>query len=111
MEISEIRNYCGQIYADTYSNERSRIEKEIVSGSKNSLVPKSKAGEIETASQKEAIKQATIEGIKHFSNVEAALIWCAVYETHVHRKSGINDADTISNIFLFCLYAPRKDIP
>lgn len=98
MTISDIRNYCGQIYADTYSNERQRIENEIITGSRTGVIPVSKESEIETASQKEAIKIATIEGIKHFPDVEAALIWRAVYETHVHRKSGINDADTISKV-------------
>lgn len=98
MTISDIRDYCGQIYADTYIHERQRIESEIIASSRTGIVPVSKEGAIETASQKEAIKNATIEGIKHFPDVEAALIWRAVYETHVHRKSGINDADTISKV-------------
>lgn len=98
MTIAEIRDFCGTIYANTYACERQRIEAEILSTSRAGLIPASKEGEIETASQKEAIKVATIEGIKHFPEVEAALIWRAVYETHVHRKSGINDADTISKV-------------
>lgn len=98
MNIGEIRDFCGRIYADTYTCERQRIENEIISSSRTGLIPASKEGEIETASQKEAIKIATIEGIKRFPDVEAALIWRAVYETHVHRKSGINDADTISKV-------------
>ncbi len=98
MLISDIRDYCGQIYADTYTRERLRIENEILAHSGTGTYPVSKKGEIETASQKEAIKKATIEGIKHFPSVEAALIWRAVYETHIHRKSGINDADIISKV-------------
>lgn len=98
MTISDIRDYCGRIYADTYTAEKHRIENEIITASRTGIVPASKEGEIETASQKEAIKNATIAGIEHFPNVEAALIWRVVYETHVHRKSGINDADTISKV-------------
>lgn len=98
MNISDIRDYCGRIYADTYIQERQRTESEILANFKTGIVPVSKESEIETTSQKEAIKKATIEGIKHFPDIEAALIWRAVYETHVHRKSGINDADTISKV-------------
>lgn len=74
MTISDIRDYCGQIYADTYTQERQRIESEILTGSTEGIIPVSKESEIETASQKEAIKIATIEGIKHFPEAEAALI-------------------------------------
>ena len=98
LSIDVIRSYCGNIYADTYIYEKKRIEKEIIKNSKKGIVPTSKEGEIETSAQKEAIKKATIEGIKQFPNVEASLIWRAVYETHVHRKSGINDADTIAKV-------------
>ena len=98
MTTSDIRDYCGQIYVDTYTQERQRIESEILADSRTGDIPASKEGDIETASQKEAIKKATIEGIKHFPNTEAALIWQAVYESHVHRKSGINDADIISKV-------------
>ena len=98
MAIDDIRGFCGQIYSDTYTAEKQRIESDIIAGSRTGIIPVSKMSEIETASQKEAIKNATIEGIKNFPDVEAALIWRAVYETHVHRKSGINDADTISKV-------------
>lgn len=98
MNISDIRNYCWKVYADTYINERIRIENEILANSRKNIIPASKESEIETASQKEAIKIATIEGIRHFPDVEPALIWRTVYETHIHRKSGINDADTIAKV-------------
>ena len=96
--ISKIRDFCGQIYTQTYLEERKKHEDKIISESKKDIVPISKENEIEVSSQKEAIKMATIEGIKHFPNVEASLVWRAVYETHVHRKSGINDAEIISKV-------------
>ncbi len=98
MTDAEIRDYCGKIYANTFTHEKERIETDIIKASKKGVVPSSKKGAIETDAQREAIKIAIIEGIKHFPNTEAALIWRAVYETHVHRKSGINDADTISKV-------------
>ena len=98
MTTAVIRDHCGQIYADTYAREKQKLEAEIRSASAKGTLSVSKEGEIEKAAQKEAIKEATIEGIKRFPDVEAALIWRAVYETHVHRKSGISDADTISNV-------------
>lgn len=98
MSTLDIRNYCGRIYADTYAAERQRMESEILAGAKRGAIPAAKEKEIETAAQKEAIKRATMEGIKQFPDVEAALVWRTVYETHVHRKSGINDAGTIAKV-------------
>lgn len=98
MTMSDIRDYCGQIYEDTYLSEKQRMESEILAGSRRGLIPATKTVEIETAAQKEAIKNATIAGIQRFPDVEAALIWKTVYETHVHRKSGIHDADTIAKV-------------
>ena len=98
MTSSDVHDYCGKIYADTYTREKKRIENKMLENSKIGVISIPKEAEIETASQKEAIKIATIEAIKHFPDIEAALIWQAVYETHVHRKSGINDADIISKV-------------
>lgn len=98
MSIAEIRDYCEGIYATTYINEKQRIENELLANSRTGRIPSSKENKIETAAQKEAIKTAMIEGIKHFPTEEAALIWRTVYETHIHRKSGIDDSDTIEKV-------------
>lgn len=92
------KEYCAEIYGRVYSTEQNRLIEEAVASSKNGRISESKASEIETAAQKEAIKQATIAGIRRYSDTEAALIWRAVYETHVHRKSGIDNADTIAKV-------------
>ncbi len=97
-DTSAIRDYCGKIYTETYNNEIQQREKEIIAHSRNGILSDSKKNEIETAAQKEAIKKATIDGIKQFPTIEAALVWRSVYESHIHRKSGINDADTISKV-------------
>ena len=98
MTTTPIRDFCGQIYSDSYTTQKHKMENEALARSKKGGISASKYDEIETAAQKEAIKQAIIEGIKRFSDVEPAIIWRAIYESHVHRKSGINDADTISKV-------------
>lgn len=98
MTENELREYCSNIYSDTYTKEKTRIELAIMANSKNSILPLTKESEIETLAQKEAIKKATISGIKRFPEIEVALIWRAVYESHIHRKSGIHDADTIAKV-------------
>jgi hypothetical protein len=57
-----------------------------------------KRDEIETAAQKEAIKCATLEGMRAFAEEDPASIWNMVYGIHVHRKSGVKDTDTIAKI-------------
>lgn len=87
------KEYCAEVYAAIYASEKERL-----AASCSGAVSHGKAGKIETAAQKEAIKAAIIQGIRAFDGVEAAYIWRTVYETHVHRKSGIDDADTIAKV-------------
>jgi len=92
------KTYWAEIYAATYTSVFSLLTEEAAASSKGRAIGGNKATEIETSAQKEAIKQATIAGIRSYPDIEAALIWRAVYETHVHRKSGIDDADIISKV-------------
>ncbi len=92
------KDYCAEVYTNTYSSEKDRLMNEAVAGARRGSVSAGKLTEIETAAQKEAIRNATVECLKHYPDVEAAAIWRAVYETHVHRKSGINDADIIAKV-------------
>jgi len=94
----QIKEYCANIYAKAYIAEQEHLRNELAAHSKNGNISEYKENEIETAAQKEAIKFATIEGLKAYPNVEASLIWRAVYETHVHRKSGIDNADVIAKV-------------
>jgi hypothetical protein len=93
-----VKEYCSKVYADTYASEKKRLAAEFMATSRSGELSDGKVNEIETSAQKEAIKTATIDGIRAYNDVEAALIWRAVYETHVHRKSGIDNADTISRV-------------
>lgn len=93
-----VKEYCAEVYANTYASEKERLTAEFLEISRYDELSSYKANEVETAAQKEAIKTATIEGIRAYNDVEAVLIWRAVYETHVHRKSGIDNAETINKV-------------
>lgn len=86
------------IYNDTYSHEKERLYNEALTTTRKDYVPDDKQSKIETEAQKEAIKQATVKTMRLFPNDEAADIWKAVYEVHIHRKSGVDDAETIARV-------------
>lgn len=93
-----VKEYCAEIYTKTYIDETKRLTDIVLANPRIRKLSSSRSREIETAAQKEAIKISIISGLRTFKTVEAALIWRAVYETHVHRKSGVDDADTIANV-------------
>lgn len=90
---NKIRDHCALIYEKIYTQTKIKLEKTF-----DKKISASKILEIETAAQKEAIKISVIEGIKKFPEVEASKIWRAVYETHIHRKSGIADSEIIAKV-------------
>lgn len=92
------KEFCSEVYARVYTSEKQRLYNAAIASARNGVINEIKQNEIETAVQKEAIKQATIEGIGRFPGTEAAQIWRAVYETHIHRKSGIDNADTVAKV-------------
>lgn len=96
--ISNIKELCKEIYNSTYKSEKKRLYEEVISSSKYQIVSKEKENKIETNAQKEAIKRAMIQTMRSFPNEESANIWRAVYEVHIHRKSGIDNADVIAKV-------------
>ena len=52
----------------------------------------------ERHAQKEAIKAAILKAMEKYPDVEPSAIWRSIYEIHVHRKSGIDDAETIDKV-------------
>lgn len=93
-----IKESCRTIYNNTYTSEKTRLSDEALAASRNGTISEEKLGKIETEAQKEAIKKATIDTMREFPNEELANIWRAVYEVHIYRKSGIDDADTIAKV-------------
>lgn len=93
-----MHDYCGEIYKNTYEAKKESIENELRAKSRTGQISLTKEKEIEAFAQKEAIKKAMLEGMRHYSNIDVATIWNTVYETHVHRKSGIRDGEIISKV-------------
>lgn len=89
----QIKDFCKTVYDKTFSEEF-----ELRSNKFQGKISKHNFLEIESAAQKEAIKQSIIQGIRKFPQYESAQIWKRVYEIHVHRKSGIDDAETIKKV-------------
>ncbi len=92
------KEFCADAYARAYAAEGDRLMQMAIASSRSGVVGDVRLNEIETASQKEAIKQTTIQCIRSFPNIEVSAIWRAIYEIHVHRKSGIDNADTIARV-------------
>lgn len=58
----EIFNYCLSRYNSIYIDTKQRLEEDVINASRNHTVSASKAKEIETASQLQAIKETMKEG-------------------------------------------------
>ena len=96
--MNVVKESCRERYNNVYNSEKARLTQEALSASRSGRLSEEAESKIETAAQKEAIQQATIGTMQNFPNVEPADIWKAVYEVHVHRKSGIDDAETIAKV-------------
>ena len=93
-----VKESCREIYNSTYNAEKERLYQGALSPSHRGPVDEKKESKIETEAQKEAIKRTMVETMRAFPNEETSNIWRAVYEVHVHRKSGVGDADTIARV-------------
>lgn len=97
------RDYCEQIYDQVYEENYNELYERAAMhrrrrGQTEQDITEKKLGEIETASQKEAIKQATVRAIETYVDVEPANIWKAINAIHIHRKSGIDNLEIISAV-------------
>lgn len=95
MTKTDYKLLCGRIYSSVFDQ---MLAAQIAASKNPELIPEKKLNEYEIVAQKEAIKQAIIQGLEAFPDINAALIWRAIYETHVHHKSGIDDADIIHKV-------------
>lgn len=95
--MNEYYNYCLEAYTKAYESKKEELTAEIIGDSKRE-VPKSKAETIETESQKYAIRESFVSGVKQFPKEEVACIWNAIFEAHMYRKSGISNKATIEKV-------------
>lgn len=98
MTHEEVRKYAGGLYLSLYDSKKAELEAEAIRRSRTHTVSESKAEAIERDAQKYAIRVATMQSIEDLAGVEASLIWRGIYETHVHRRSGVDDADIIREV-------------
>lgn len=84
----ELKDFCYKTYENSYIAicDKLACDKNLTNK------------KIEIAAQKEAIKNTIITAMDNFEEIEPALIWKTIYEIHIHRKSGIIDADTIAKV-------------
>lgn len=60
--------------------------------------PRRNSDETERLAQKAAIRESVLQAMKNDPTAEPADIWDAIYEIHVHHKSGIDKAETIAKV-------------
>ena len=72
------------------------FEKEISAAAKGKK--KLKPDEAERHAQKEAIKASILKSMEKYPSIEPSAIWRGIYEIHVHRKSGVDDAEIIGKV-------------
>lgn len=93
MKNENYKDFCKKIYNSTFNYACQDFCQRHKSQAKGES-----RRDIEIAAQKEAIKQSVIQGLEHFPQVNAADIWRAIYEIHVHHKSGIGSSEIISKV-------------
>lgn len=96
--MSDLKQFCEKIYTESYNETVASLSQTAIENSKSKKISESKENEIEIAAQKEAIKQTTLQSMKNFPDSETSEIWRTVYEIHVHKKSGIDNADIIGKV-------------
>ena len=96
--MQKVKEQCSSIYDSVYIDVKRTLLEQARSKSRSATISKDICNKIETAAQKEAIKISTIESIRSFPTTEPSDIWRAIYEVHVNRKSGIDNAEIISKV-------------
>ena len=84
-----IKAFAKSVYDATFSTEFTSA----ISGKR-----KLKEEEAERHAQKEAIKASILQTMERHPDIEPSAIWRGIYEIHVHRKSGIDDAEVIDKV-------------
>ncbi len=96
--MAGLRFFCELKYEEAYALAVKSQTKELLKKNRKDELSEKQQNEIEIAAQKEAIKQTTLKAMKEFPSVEVVEIWKTIYEIHVERKSGIDDAEVIANV-------------
>ena len=96
--MNKVAEFCRDTYTRKYGECVKSLTKEVEKGNPKKKLSGAAVECIEKAAQKEAIKCSFVESMKKFNGVSASEIWAHIYESHMHRKSGVSDSLLISKI-------------
>ena len=84
-----VKQFAKSVYDATFAEkERAALEGR----------PRKKPKAAERLAQKEAIRESILKTMEKYPREDASDIWRAIYEIHIHRKSGIDNAETIEKV-------------
>lgn len=96
--MMDIKKFCRKEYDRFYKHKKAELKEEALESARSKKLSEEAKNKIETESQKSAIGCAAASAILNFPGADLAYIWKSVYEAHVHRKSGIDDPETIARV-------------
>lgn len=96
--MNKVAEFCRAVYTRRYGEQVKTLTEDAQKGNPTRKLSESVVEDIEKAAQKEAIKCSFVESLKKFDDVSASEIWSHIYESHMHRKSGVSDSLLISKI-------------
>ena len=96
--MNTVAKFCRDTYTKRYGERIKTLTQVAQKGDSKKKLSEAVVEGIEKAAQKEAIKYAFVESLKKFKNISASEIWAHIYESHMHRKSGVSDSLLISKI-------------
>jgi len=96
--MNSVAEFCCKTYTKTYAESVKAFSDEAKKGDPKKKLTDAVVECIEKAAQKEAIKTSFVDSLKKFKEVSASEIWSHIYESHMHRKSGVSDPLLIGRI-------------
>lgn len=89
---------CLSLYSKYYDSKYKKLSDIAIKKNKKGVLSDAKVKEIETESQKFAIREAMLNGMKLYPTVAVAEIWDSIFKAHMFRKSGISDRNIIDKV-------------
>lgn len=96
MKEKQVGEFCKEVYTDAYNQLLESLLAE--NGTNLEQTPKNKLEAFEAIAQKYAIKHSIISSLESYPDSDPASVWKSIYGAHVHRKSGVEDIRTITNV-------------
>lgn len=94
--LNRIKQFCKEVYMDAYVGLMTSFERD--KGVSIEDMSEEKQKEYEAIAQKYAIKHSIIVSLREFPDIDPSIMWRSIYGAHVHRKSGVDDVQTIKAV-------------